>query len=163
MQVIGYKCFNEDLTNRYGINFEIGKIYSTKGEIKFGNVGNGFHFCKNIEDTFRYFDIFAQNVTVCIVRGFGNIVEYEDEYNGYYNMYVSENIEILRELTREEIIQTMLNSNEIKVCRFIQTFKLTNEEIEMFKKRFSSYSIISKYIEYYQLNNKEIFKIKTIR
>ena len=107
MQVIGYKCFNEDLTNRYGINFEIGKIYSTKGEIKFGNVGNGFHFCKNIEDTFSYFDIFAQNVTVCIVREFGNIVEYEDEYNGYYNMYVSENIEILRELTREEIIQTM--------------------------------------------------------
>ena len=26
-EVVGYKAFNKDLTNRYGKKFEIGKIY----------------------------------------------------------------------------------------------------------------------------------------
>lgn len=28
MEIIGYKCFNEDFTNRYGEKFEIGKTYN---------------------------------------------------------------------------------------------------------------------------------------
>ncbi len=60
--MIGYKCFNSDLTNRYGSKFEVGKTYHAKGDIKFGNNGNGFHMCKNMEDTLRYFDAFNDNV-----------------------------------------------------------------------------------------------------
>ena len=55
--IYGYKCFNSDMTNRYGKKFELGKVYSTDGKVKFGNSGNGFHFCKNIEDTLRYFSL----------------------------------------------------------------------------------------------------------
>ena len=56
--MLGYKCFNENLTNRYNTKFEIGKIYHVNGNIKFGNNGNGFHICKNLEDTLRYFNSF---------------------------------------------------------------------------------------------------------
>ena len=56
MFVIGYKGFNKDFTNRYGDKFEIGKIYHADSEIKWGNKGNGFHLCTNIEDCFRYVD-----------------------------------------------------------------------------------------------------------
>ena len=73
------------MTNRYGMKFEVGKIYMACGPIKFGNNGNGFHMCKNMEDTFRYFD--STNIAVCKVNGFGKKKLYEDEYYGFYDMY----------------------------------------------------------------------------
>lgn len=99
--MIGYKCFNDDLTNRYGTKFEVGKTYHANGDIKFGNDGNGFHMCKNIEDTLRYFDAFNDNIRICLVYGFGEFNEYDDEYNGYYDMYSYEYLTILKELSRE--------------------------------------------------------------
>ena len=158
MEIIGYKCFNKDLTNRYGTRFEIGKVYKTNGKISFGNDGNGFHFCKNIEDTFRYFPVDKEEISVCLVKGTGEIVVYEDEYNGYYDMYSSENIEIIKQLTRDEIIEIGLNLNSLRVCRFIQCFKLNNEEIELFKEKFFDNTRVIQFIDYYQLNNKEAFK-----
>ena len=74
MEIIGYKCFNKDLLNRYGKKFRLGKIYITEGSIKFGNSGNGFHLCKNMENTFRYFDAMNENVDICKVRASGVIV-----------------------------------------------------------------------------------------
>ena len=49
MEIIGYKCFNKDLTNRYGRKMNVGEKYTANGAVNFGNVGHGFHFCKNIE------------------------------------------------------------------------------------------------------------------
>ena len=62
--------FNDDLTNRYGTKFEVGKTYHANGDIKFGNDGNGFHMCKNIEDTLRYFDAFNDNIRICLKVNF---------------------------------------------------------------------------------------------
>ena len=45
-----------------------------------------------------------EEISICMVKGTGRIIEYEDDYNGCYNMYSSEHIEILKELSREEII-----------------------------------------------------------
>jgi len=158
MEIIGYKCFNKDMTNRYGKKIEIGKIYTANGNIKVGNDGHGYHFCKNMEDTFRYFDAMNDEVSLCLVKGTGKIDEYEDKYNGYYDIYASEDIEILKRLTREEIIIYGLNLNDIRVCRFIQCFKLTNDEIEMFKEKFSNKTLVLQFIEYYQIGNKDVFK-----
>lgn len=156
--IYGYKCFNSDMTNRYGKKFELGKVYSTNGKVKFGNSGNGFHFCKNIEDTLRYFDAKDDKVKICIVRGFGEFAIEEDDYNGYYDMFSIENMEIVKILSREEIIHIALNLNELRVCRFIQCFKLNNDEIELFKGKFNKNRSIHDYIEYYQIGNKEAFK-----
>lgn len=156
--IYGYKCFNSDMTNRYGEKFELGKVYSASGKVRFGNNGNGFHFCKNIEDTLRYFDAKDDEVKICIVRGFGEYAIEEDDYNGYYDMFSIENIEIMKILSREEIIHIALNLNEIRVCRFIQCFKLNNDEIELFKEKFNKNRSVHDYIEYYQIGNKDAFK-----
>ena len=102
--------------------------------IKFGNNGNGFHMCKNMEDTFRYFD--STNIAVCEVNGFGKKKLYDDEYYGFYDMYAVEKIEILKLLKRKEILDYMLKLYPERVKRFIQLFKLYDDEIKIFEEKF---------------------------
>ena len=59
--------------------------------------------------------------------------EYDDEYYGYYDMYVCENLRIVRVISREEIISMMLNTYDLRKERFIRDFNLTEEELELFK------------------------------
>ena len=94
MAIVGYKCFNKDLINRYGKKFEVGKIYIASGILMFGNKGNGFHLCKNIEDTFKFFDTSNKDICVCKVTGSGNIIKYDDEDTEYFDMYCVEEIKI---------------------------------------------------------------------
>ena len=155
MEVVGYKAFNKDLTNRYGKKFETGKIYITPGIIKFGNYGNGFHLCKNIEDTFRYFD--PKNMTICKVIGSGEMDEGEDHYNGFYEMYAVERLKILRELSRLEIIEEGLKLNEVRAERFVSLFPLTKKEIDLFKKQYKKDISVLDAIAYHQENDKKIY------
>lgn len=156
MEIKGYKCFNKNLINRYGKKFEVGKIYISSGVLKFGN--NGFHMCKNIEDTFRYFDAFNNDVDVCLVSGSGKIIEYSDEYYGYYDMYCVEKIKIIDNLSREEIINIGLDLNKERVKRFVSLFRLTNDEIFLFKEKFEKYVEVLDAISYYQEGNTKIYK-----
>lgn len=154
--VIGYKCFNKGLITNYGDILEVGKEYTARHDPKFGH--SGFHFCKNMEDTFRYFDCFNDEVEVCLVEGFGKIEIYNDEYNGYYDMYSSEKIKILRIFTRKDIINYGLNLNELTAERFISTFGLTDKEIKLFKEKyFYSWGVLNA-ISYYQEKDKEVYK-----
>ena len=132
MEVLGYKVFYKGLINRYGDKFEEGITYTIDGEVKWGISGNGFHFCYNLEDCFRYIDTFNYEVDVAFVKGFGNIIEVFDDYYGYYNMYVSEKMEIIKVLTREEIITLMLSKHSSSQLRFLRDFKLTEEELNLF-------------------------------
>lgn len=160
MEVIGYKCFNKDMTNNYGKKFESGKKYIAIGDIKFGNQGNGYHMCKNLEDTLRYFDYQNNDICICLVKGSGKIVENSDEYYGYYDTYSVECIEIIKKLNREEIIKYAINLNIERLKRFIACFKLTKEEIIYFKEIFKHCNQIIEYIEYYQENNYNVFRRK---
>lgn len=154
--IFGFKAFNNGLVNHYGFKYEINKLYHTNKDLKFGNEGHGFHMCKNIEDVFRYYD--SENSEVCIVMGFGDKILYEDEYNGYYEMYVTEYMIIEKILTREEIISYILNLNPDRVTRFISLFKLTDKEKNIFQKNFKKEKALQKYLDYYQYNNKNAFK-----
>ena len=54
---IGYKAMNKDMTRDGGSNpfqYELGKTYEIEGEIKI--CVNGFHFCKNIFNTLKYYN-----------------------------------------------------------------------------------------------------------
>ncbi len=51
--VKGYKVFNADMTCR-DFQFEVGKEYKHKGEIKICSAG--FHFCLKANDCFNYYD-----------------------------------------------------------------------------------------------------------
>ena len=156
MEIFGYKCFNKDLTNNYGKKFSVGKIYITSGAIKFGNNGNGFHLCKNIEDTFRYFDT-EEGVNICEVIGRGNYKKYNDNYNGYYDMYCVEQLEILKLLSREEIINIGLNLTDIRALRFVSTFHLTEEEINLFKEKYKDSTSVLDAIAYHRENDKDVY------
>lgn len=154
-EVVGYKAFNKDLTNHYGKKFEVGKIYIIPGAIKFGTHGNGFHMCKNMEDTFRYFD--TKNMTICKVIGSGEMDEGEDHYYGFYDMYAVERLKILKVLSRLEIIEEGLKLNDTRVERFISLFPLTEEEIILFKEHFKSDISVMDAIAYYQEKDEKIY------
>ena len=104
MEIHGYKAFHKGLVNRYGLSFEEGGVYTCEGELKFGNDGNGFHFCKRLEDTLRYFPATEEEIDIAEVTALGDIVEGEDDYYGYYDMYCTNRIRIDKILTRADII-----------------------------------------------------------
>ena len=153
--IIAYKAFNEGLVNRYGDKFEIGKIYSVNGPVKWGNNGHGFHMCIYPENCFRYFD--SENCELALVKGFGEMKCYEDEYNAYYDMYVCECMEILRILNRNEIIEQALTLYTYRIENFLKTFKLNADEIELFKEAYKKSDRVLKFISYYQENDKDAF------
>lgn len=156
----GYKAFNADLTNRYGIPFEEGKKYSVNGHAVFGNHGNGFHFCERLEDTLRYFDAMNGEVLFAEVVGSGNIVEYSDEYYGYYDMYSATELEVVRFLSRKDIIDMFLDAPFYRTIRFVQGFRLTEEERELFKLQYDSEYKVLQAIAYYQEGKKDTYEVE---
>ena len=128
MEIKGYKAFNKDHTNRYGMPFEEGKDYHIDGPISFGNKGNGFHMCAHLSDVFRYFD--PEDIDVASVIGSGEYVEGEDESwsEPYYEMYAVSDIHIEKFLSREEIINIIAQSSSSDVIKFFATFRPTEEE-----------------------------------
>lgn len=157
-KLIGYKIFNNDLTNQYGLKFEINKTYTTIGDIVFGVKGNGFHFATNLEDSLRYGNLKEKNINsiISLVEGSGKIIQSNDEYYGYYDLCCASKLKILKILTREEIIEEAKNMLPQRLIRFIQGFALTKEEIEFFKNKNLKNRLIRDYIEYYQEGNTEM-------
>ena len=158
MIVEGYKGFNSNKTNRYGVFFEEGKAYKIDGDISFGNTGNGFHMCTSLSDVFRYFD---NDIVVAKVIGYGNTVCYNDEYNGYYNMYAVSNLLIRYFLTREQIIENMLNASYFECENFLKTFKLNDLEKQLFLSKYLNDNYMLKIILYYQYNYIDIYNQNT--
>jgi hypothetical protein len=147
MAIEGYKAFYHDMTNNYGMKFEVGKSYHMDGPIKFGPKGNGFHMCTNMEDTCRYIE--DPDMKIARVKGFGTITEGFDDYNEYYDMYAVSDITICNLVLREEVIKHILECNELRACRFINTgFMLTEKEIEQFRRRYRNASIVDNCIRY---------------
>ncbi len=151
--ILGYKVFLKGLENSFSEPFELNKEYTLSGNAKWSM--NGYHFCLRPEDTLRNFDSFNYELEIALVEGSGSIVEYNDEYYGYYDMYASTKIKVLKVLTREEIIKDVLSSNNIfRIQRLVQRFKLTEEEIPLFR---GIAPQIDNDIEYYQLGNKDVY------
>lgn len=155
-KTIGYKAFT-NMKDRYNNTYEIGKTYSVKGKIKWQE--NGFHFCKNLEDVFRYYDGFDENTDICLVKGFGTIKTYYDNYFEYYDMYVSSDISIIKKLSREEIIEKVIHKSIFSITRLISGYKLTDNEINYILEN-SDFRILKPYINYYQKNDKTAFQRK---
>lgn len=158
MELKGYKVFNSDMTNRYGLPFEVGSTYRVNGEISFGNQGNGFHMCKNICDVFRFFD--SDDIIVAEVTGRGRCAEYSDEYNGYYDMYAVEEITIDKILSRAEIISKMLSSSDFDNKKFLMTFNLSEEEKQEYLRLYSKNLTMLEWLVYYQFGYKKIFEME---
>lgn len=161
MEVRGYKAFNKNMTNRYGAEFEVGNVYEVEGSAHFGNNGNGFHFCKRLEDTLRYFDAMDDEIQIAEVIGSGSICEYCDEYYGYYDMYSATKLEVVKVLSRNDILKMFLdNQLSNRVIRFIQGYNLNEYEKMAFRYRYSDDMAILKNIDYYQDGIKDAFSVE---
>ena len=159
----GYKAFNVDLTNRYGTSFEEGGKYSMNGRAVFGNRGNGFHFCQRLEDTLRYFDAMDGDVLIAEVVGSGDIVEFSDEYYGYYDMYAATELKVLGVLSRQEIINMYMSVPSIRMVRFVQGFRLDDNEKELRRCCYAGDTNVLNAISYYQDGDKDVYSRESDR
>ena len=82
----------------------------------------------------------------------------ENDYYGYESGYASSEIEIIREVPREEMINMVINTNNInRVNRLIMSIPLTEEEINLIMERYANKGNVRQYIEYYQYGDKQAF------
>ena len=154
--MLGFKAFDDDLINRYGQKFELEKEYIMDGEIKFGS--RGFHFCTNLEDTLRYVD--GTSAIITIVESLGNLQKYDDEYNGYYDMFVTNKIKIIKVLTKEDILKYMFKLPEFRIIRLISLyFQFSEDDLQMLEMLYLNNDNVMKAIRYYQRNELDAYKI----
>ena len=159
MEIRGYKAFNNDMTNRYGKIFHEGETYLVDEKPKFGIDGVGYHFCKRLEDTLRYFPAMEEEIKLAQVTGLGDFVTSEDDYWGYYDMYSTNILRIDKILNHEEIIDMYLKlRNPFRINRFLRGFKLTEEEVELFRLAYSDDFTIQNTISYYQEGKLDTYK-----
>ena len=110
--MIGYKAFNDDLTCR-GFQYEIGKIYEMNN--KPICCKNGFHFCKDLQECFCYYDFGSR---ICEVESLGDI---STDYGG---KYCTNKIRIIRELSFEEICDE-IEADERLAKILIESYDIT--------------------------------------
>ena len=107
MKIIkGFKCLDKDMkaVNGDGMQYELNKEYSIDDEITITN--KGYHFCDNIKDAMiQYYDVPNFRVFEC---------EANERILNKENLYCSSNIKLIRELSKEEIIQYIEYNNLIK-------------------------------------------------
>lgn len=154
--MIGYKVFYKGLVDRYGGKTSVGSVNKLSEDIKWNN--SGFHFCSRPEDCLRYIDAFNREFDMTIINATGSLIKNEDEYYGYYDMYVTDEYTITSIMNREDMIREVVESrNVFRVMRLVQSMKLTEEEISYI---LSVYPEVSKDVDYYQYNKKDVFELK---
>jgi hypothetical protein len=149
----GYKSFRKELINQIDEQLEEGKTYRLERDITWNKCG--YHFCSSPEDTLRYMREYDEETIVAEVHSNGKVHTYDDEYNGYYNMFVSDEITIDRVLSREELFNLIINHGENSILKMIQNYILTQAEINSLSNR----SIrINQALLYYQLGDNTVYR-----
>ena len=97
----GYKGMDNDMKCR-GFQFEIGKKYRVDGKVELCK--NGFHFCKNLVDTFEYYAKHYKH------RYFE--IEASGTIKSDGKKSVAEEISIIRELGEVEISRTFYSNGD---------------------------------------------------
>ena len=153
--IVGYKALDSELKTFNEMQYRVGEHFHISGEIKAGPCGgHGLHLCKNFEDTFRFGP--KKNPVLCEVIGYGEIREYNDEYNGYYDIYACSSLYVKRIISREEIIEMAKELSSPRLQRLIWTYKMTDEEIDEIKR--PSDIKVMQFIDYHHNGNKEAFR-----
>ncbi len=146
------------------MEFKEGNVYISNPNIVPGMYNHssmkGFHMSEELSNVFRFFDISKEGIEIAQVTGFGECRYFEDEYNGYYDMYVCQNIKINKFLTREEYIDIILHESEIEVMKFIKTFPMNSKEKILFMRQFRNNIQIIEAMFYYQYGVKDIYERK---
>ena len=153
----GYKAVYKDGTDKTGRKFEVGGKYCCDDKIAFTGDGDGIHFCARMEDSLRFVDGLSKDVKILEVVGSGTVIKDADNVYDYHDMYLVSDLEVKRELSREEIINHFLNSNELTTFRFLRSFKLGELEKEMFKLKFADNDVVQDAIAYYHEGDQGVY------
>lgn len=100
-----YKAFDRDLKCR-GMQYEIGKVYVFDG--KPIPCKQGFHFCKNINDVYRFYNT-SEDTRVCEVKPLGEIAT-DDGIK-----FCTNELEIVKEIVNPRL-KTNLGDNNTGFC-----------------------------------------------
>ena len=99
--VYGYKALDENLCASMGdgMQFEEGKTYDVKGELKFCE--NGFHFCENLEDTLDYYGI-SKGLRFIKIKAYGEVLS-----DNRGSKLLCRKIKVVKELSGEDILRAL--------------------------------------------------------
>ena len=104
--MIGYKAFNKDLTCR-GFQYEVGQTYSMEESPV--PCERGFHFCKSIAETYKYYNM-SDNTRICKIEALGEVQTDDDK------KYCTNVIKILEEITEDWERKGNSNSTNSGYC-----------------------------------------------
>lgn len=119
--IYGYKAFDENLKSLLGNQFEIGKTY----EIEEDNLKiriNGFHFCEDVYDIFKYYRPKIREIRICKIKAENIIIKDEDKS-------VTNKITIIEEINyKDEFLNNFINKpynekNYLGVLVLFQNYK----------------------------------------
>ena len=102
----GYKAFNNDLTCN-GMQYEIGGTYKMN-ETPIP-CEQGFHFCKNIADCYRYYKM-SVDTRICEVSAIGDIATDNNI------KYCTNKIKIIREIKNKGIKHCNVDKTDVGYC-----------------------------------------------
>ena len=97
------------------------------------------------------------DVSICLVRGSGDMLVFSDEYYGYYDMFAATGLEVSKVLTREEIINMYLSVPSHRMVRFVQGFRLSEQEKELMRLSYCDDIDVVNAISYYQDGDKDVY------
>lgn len=133
MEIRGYKAFHHGLLNKYGMEFELGKIYCKDAStLKFGESGHGYHLAESLADTFRFFNPIHEN-DYCEVVASGKILRVDNHLYHSAPMYVAEKLQIVKILSREDILQLVGCADMDEIRRYLALFPFQKMELEWLK------------------------------
>ena len=107
--VKGFKGTDKNMRCKGDYQYELGKQFDLDADVEPATCSKGFHFCKNLENVFRYYKI-----------GDGNrFFEVEalvkksdlDPKKKEYAKYAAKSIRFIRELTVDEVFKTVTDSD----------------------------------------------------
>lgn len=154
--MLGYMALKVDGTDKYGDKFELGKSYHVDGPIRarFGSKSDGFRFCTNVAETFRFID--SEDVKVAVVEATGQFDSSLDEYNDY-EIYACSDLSLIKYLTREEIINLTLLEGRRSIEKLVKTYKVNEEERDILLNHVRGDNQMIGYILYYCFGKEDIY------
>ena len=154
--MLGYMALKVDGTDKYGDKFELGKSYHVDGPIRarFGSKSDGFRFCTNVAETFRFID--SEDVKVAVVEATGQFDSSLDEYNDY-EIYACSDLSLIKYLTREEIINLTLLEGRRSIEKLVKTYKVNEEERDILLNHVRGDNQMIGYVLYYCFGKEDIY------
>ena len=107
--IYGYKALDKNLCASMGngMQFEIGRTYEAKGILE--SCINGFHFCKNLEDTLNYYNPSEnENLRFIKIKAYGKVLSDDESLK-----QLCQKIKVVKELSKKEFLKALKINEDI--------------------------------------------------